>query len=182
MLIAFCGAATLLGCASPEWSVSAEDLRAMAMTSHKEGQSSKELWAYADAAELYGVYRERFGTTSAGDVLFFEGEALYVLRRWTEARDAYRRYVAASPEGQYHSWAAQAVVHAQREALGLDLRGRRSEQLAPFELSEADESDWRPAMLSVFDEYLRADPACPEFAEVVSEQRSLITRAMESGP
>jgi hypothetical protein len=153
----------------------------MALNSHRDAQSTKASWEFEDAVNLYRVYEERFGTVDAGDILFFEGDALYELKRWPEARDAYRRYLANSPQGQYRLKAGEAVLHAQREELSLDLRGRRADTLAPYALSETDQLDWRPLMLAVFDEYLALAgiDAPDEISETVAFHRALVLSSLE---
>jgi len=154
----------------------------MVFARHKEAQRDKAEWEYEDAVYLYGVYAERFGGAGDPEVTFFHGEALYSLKRWPEARAAYRQYVASAPGGAHVVDAAEALIHTHLQEIGLDQYGRRQEDLAQYALAETDATDWRPSMLAVFDEYLRLDTSTSEVHQTVEHHRGLVSDALAAPP
>ena len=95
-----------------------EQLRAMAVTYHRQSLKTKSDEDYAIAYDLYRDYVKVFPTgPNAYDMTFFYAELLYKLKKWKEAATMYEQTLDLKAEGQYTEDAAHGAVLSYKKLL-----------------------------------------------------------------
>ncbi len=88
-----------------------EQLRAMAVTYHRQSLKTKSDEDYAIAYDLYRDYVKVFPKgPNAYDMTFFYAELLYKLKKWKEAATMYEQTLDLKSDGQYTEDAAHGAV------------------------------------------------------------------------
>ena len=144
-----------------------DTLKELALLVHRKAQKTKDPAQYDLADPLYRQYLTRFrDEKDAYAMTFYHGELLWMLGRWEDAAEEYRRVVEMNPQGEYLKEAALGTVLAWQNALevgddvGLPDEARQSGH-QPGVIPPATRR-----MLEAYDLYVRHVPEAPELVKV----------------
>ncbi|MCA9670607.1 MAG: tetratricopeptide repeat protein [Myxococcales bacterium] len=98
--------------------ITADVLRALATTWHREAQKTRDKDTYALADKLYAAYLATFPRASdVATLAFYRAELLFQLERFRRAARAYARVIEIAPRGKHVVESAWAAVIALKNAL-----------------------------------------------------------------
>ncbi|MCG5051688.1 MAG: tetratricopeptide repeat protein [Myxococcales bacterium] len=138
----------------------------LALVWHKEAQKTKNTDTYELVRFVYNEYLKYFeNEPTAGDMMFYYGEVLWMTERWKEAAEQYTKFVERNPKHKDAKDAAYAAVLAWQNALNItDTRPQQKEGDRKFEKIELPAAQKK--MIEAYDTYIKYVPDSPDLVKI----------------